>query len=243
MSRRRVIDIFQDVTNPGVPLLFLLGTVVLAVFGNAVYDLLVALISPAWDLGAILRLAALSAGSLAALAAVVGALWLWYNARRRPPPVPIAPAQALERAYAGLVVFVSENPQASERAAIGHHLRGGELRQLWLIVSREAQGKAQGLITWLRAEAGGATVQLTQLALADAFEVSAAYEAVVNALETAEGLVDQLIVDITAGTKQMSAGAVLACREYGVPMQYVRAAYAEGKVVAEAPAQLMKVRL
>ncbi|MBP1464358.1 DUF1887 family protein [Candidatus Chloroploca sp. M-50] len=243
MNRRRIVDIFQDVTNPSIPVLFLVGTIVLAVLGNAVYDLLFIVLSPDPDQAVVVRLMLLSGGSLLLLALIVGFLWLWYNARRRPPLKPLKPAQILDRSYAGLVVFVSENPQASEQRAIQHHLRDRTLTHLWLIVSREARGNAQMLTGWLRTESGGDRVQLTQLPLTDAFDIEASHRAVVDALETADAMVDQLIVDITSGTKQMSAGAVLACREYGVPMQYVRTVYEHGRVVRDAPAQLMKVQL
>jgi hypothetical protein len=243
VRRRGVGDILTTITDPGIPLLFLLGTVLLAVLGNAAYDLALAAITPGADAGTLARLGGLSAGALLLLGAVVAALWLWYNARRGPPAPPLEPARALEAGYAGLVVFVSANPSASEEAAIRHHLGAGTLRQLWLIVSGEARSNAQRLTAWLRQQAGSEAVQLTQLPLRDAFDMAAAYDAVVDALETADQLVDQLIVDITAGTKQMSAGAVLACREYGVPMQYVLGVYRDGRVVADAEARLMKVRL
>jgi hypothetical protein len=243
MNRRRLPQIFTDLTDPGVPLLFLFGTLVLAVLGNAVYDLLVELISVEPDRDQQLRLALLSLGSLTVLCIVVGILWVWYNARRRRQPPPLPDDVKLESTYPGLVIFVSSNPKASERAAIYHHLQGGSLQKLWLIVSQEAREKAQKLTTWLRQEQGGEGVQLTQLALDDAFDVAAAYRSVIDAFETADVLLDKLIVDITAGTKQMSAGAVIACREYGVPMQYIRGEYQDGQVQPNAPSQLMKVLL
>lgn len=243
MIRRRVKDVIQDLLDPRIPLLFLFGTLVLAVLGNAVYDLLVEVISRQPDADQIRRLGLLSVGALILLSAVVAVIWLWYNARRSRHLQPLEAAVRLDDAYPALVVFVSPNPRASEQEAIWHHLRQGKLRQLWMIVSQDASKKAQALASWLRDQPDGDRVQLTQLSLSDAFEVRAAYRATIDAFEMADVLVDQLIVDITAGTKQMSVGAVLACREYGVPMQYVLAEYDDGQVRPNSMARLMKVRL
>lgn len=243
MNRRRASDIFGMLTDPGVPLLFLLGTIVLAVLGNAIYDLLLELASPSPEDALIARLTWLSLGALAALLAIVIVIWLWLRLRRSRQAPEVEPAQLLETGYAGLIIFVSERPDAAERTAISYHLGRQTLRQLWLVVSREAREKTQDLIRWLRDQPGGSQVQVTQLPLADAFELASAYDALIDALELADKQLDQVIVDITGGTKYMSAGAVLACREYGVPMQYVRIPFERGVPVTSAPARLMKVTL
>jgi hypothetical protein len=149
----------------------------------------------------------------------------------------------LDTGYAGLILFVSQRVDAAEYAAISYHLDQHTLRQLWLIVSQESREKALDLIRWLRTQPGGAAVQITQLPLSDAFDLASAYAALLGALDLAGTDLDQVIVDITSGTKHMSAGAVLVCREYGVPMQYVRRPYEHGVLVSDAPARLMKVRL
>jgi hypothetical protein len=243
VNRRRITDIFEGFINPSVPLAFLFGTLVLAVFGNATYDLLLELLNPQRDTALVLRLLYLSGGSLLLLGVVVVGLWAWYNTYRRKQPPPLTEAIKLTQSYPALVVFVSENPNAAEKTAIQHHLQNQTLSRLWLIVSREAREKAQTLTSWLRQQPNGEAIQLTQLPLSDAFDIASAYSAVLDTLETADDMIDQLIVDITAGTKQMSAGAVLACREYGVPMQYVRGTYDAGRVQPDTPAQLMKVLL
>lgn len=243
MNRRRAADIFGMITDPGVPVLFLLGTVVLAVLGNAVYDLVMELTNPVRDEAMILRLALVSVGALVALLAVVVTIWLWFRLQRRRVAPEVAPAQLLDTGYAGLVIFVSERADAAERTAIRYHLEHATLRKLWLIVSQEARPKAQDLLRWVREQPHGDQVQVTQLPLADAFELVSAYAVLVDALELAGADLDQVIVDITGGTKYMSSGAVLACREYGVPMQYVRVPFERGVPVTNAPAQLMKVKL
>lgn len=243
MNRRRIADIFVGFINPSVPLAFLFGTLVLAVFGNAAYDLLLEITNPQRNYALLLRLVYLTGGSLLLLGVVVVGLWVWYNAYRRKQPPPLTEATKLTQSFPALVIFVSENPTAAEKTAIQHHLQDRTLSRLWLIVSREAREKSQTLTSWLRQQPNGEGVQLTQLPLGDAFDIASAYSAVLDALETADDMIDQLIVDITAGTKQMSAGAVLACREYGVPMQYVRGAYDAGRVQTDTPAQLMKVLL
>ncbi|MEI6776818.1 MAG: hypothetical protein WCK70_07935 [Chloroflexales bacterium] len=243
MNRRRVSDIFGMITDPGVPFLFLLGTVVLAVLGNGVYDLVMELTTPTRDDAMVVRLISVSTGALVALLAVVAAMWLWYRLRRRRVAPDVTPAQLLDTGYAGLVLFVSTREDAAEYAAISHHLKQHTLRQLWMIVSQEARDKASNLTRWLRTQPGNDHVQVTQLPLSDAYDLSSAYDAVVEALTLAGQDLDQVIVDITSGTKHMSAGAVLVCRECGVSMQYVRRPYEYGVLVPDAPARLMKVRL
>ncbi len=83
--------------------------------------------------------------------------------------------------------------------------------------------KAAQLPDQVRQDANDA-VQITIVPLDSAFALPAAYRAVLRAFDQAGDVLDQVIVDITGSTKRMSAGAVLACREGGVPMQYVLAA-------------------
>ncbi len=243
MNRRRATDIFEMITDPRVPVLFLLGSVVLAVLGNAVYDLLMELTAPARDNALVLRLELLSTGAVIALVGIVASIWLWYRLQRRRLPPDVAPAQLLDAGYAGLILFVSERADAAERAAITYHLEMQTLRQLWLIVTRESREKTLDLIRWLREQPGGDHVQVTQLPLTDAFDLASAYETLIGALALTGQDLDHVIVDITGGTKYMSTGAVLACREYGVPMQYVRVPFERGVPVTDAPPRLMKVVL
>jgi hypothetical protein len=52
-----------------------------------------------------------------------------------------------------------------------------------------------------------------------------------------------IIVDITGGTKPMTAGAVLACRNQGLPMQYMQTHFINGRPDPSAQPQAIKVEL
>jgi hypothetical protein len=238
MSPRRRPSITEQITDPGVPLMFLFGTVLLAVLGNAVYDLLVSALG-----SGLLPLALLTVGTLGLLGLISAGLWLWFRARSGQLTVEVRPGRALEVGYPGLVLFVSERREGAERAAIERHIELGALQRLWLIVSPEAGDSAAELERWLQREPGGSAVEVTKLPLGDAFEAADAYTAVQTALELAGDLIDRTIVDITSGTKFMSVGAVLACRDYGVPMEYVRVPYEEGRPRTDLEATIMKVEL
>jgi hypothetical protein len=238
MKRRRAGDIFGMLLEPRVPVLFLLGSLVLAVLGNAVYDLILAFTGDG-----VIALFWVSFGSLGLLLAIFGGLWLFFNARRPRAQVEVQPGRLLSDGYAGLILFVSERADAAEEAAITHHLSQKTLRHIWFIVSPEARENATRIAKWLDEQPNGDQVRVTELPIDDAFEVSIAYQAVQNALQLAETLIDQVIVDMTTGTKFMSVGAVLACRDYGVPMEYVRVPYRDGKPETDAPWKIVKVTL
>ncbi len=236
MRRRR--SLFEQITDPSVPLMFLLGTVVFAILGNAVYDLIIAAVG-----SGLLPLGLLALGTLGLLGAITAGLWVWFKTTRERVQVDVGPGRELERGYPSLVVFVSERREGAERPAILRHLEAGTLRKLWLIVSRETGDNAAELERWLRGQPGGDKVEVARLPLDDAFEAASAYRAVQVALDLAGGLLDQTIVDITSGTKFMGIGAVLACRDYGVPMEYVRVPFDNGQPRTDVEPKIMKVQL
>lgn len=239
MNRRTWREIFEIINDPGVPVLFLIGTMVFAILGNALYDLLVVILQEVFGGETALLYAVITVFSAALLFAITFVLWLWFNLRRRKRSR-LVDAIKLDRAYPGLILFVSANPRGAEPAAIAHHTQAGKLRRLWLIATNEAEKKAEQLREQVRQKMGDA-VQISIVPLDNAYDIPAAYRAVVQAFEQAADLLDQMIVDITGGTKHMSAGAVLACREYGVPMQYVLAEMKDGKVDERSESELMKV--
>ncbi len=244
MSRRSWHEIFAAINDPGIPLLFLIGTTLFAIFGNALYDVLVALAEIALGEETAFLYVAIAIASLLLLLIVTLALWLWYNLRRSKRNR-LPDTARIERPFAGLVIFVSANPRGSEQTAIRFHLDAGVLRRIWMIVTPEAEKKAQELIQSVkqRAEDQGYQVRIATLPIEQAFDIRSAYQAVLQAFEQAADQIDNVIVDITGGTKHMSAGAVLACREYGVPMQYVLGEIKDGKIDERGEGELMKVRL
>lgn len=239
MNRRGWKEIFASINDPEVPALFLVGTMVFAILGNALYDLLVESLQDMFGGESALLYAVITVFAATLLFAITLILWLWFNLRRSKRNR-LADAVKLDRAYPGLIVFVSARQGGAEPAAIMHHLKAGKLRRLWLIATNEAEKKAVQLRDQVRHDAND-EVQITIVPLDSAFDIPAAYRAVVQAFDQADDLLDQVIVDITGGTKHMSAGAVLACREYGVPMQYVLGEIKDGKVDERSEGELMKV--
>lgn len=233
MQPRRLNEIFASLFDPRVPLLFLLGSLVLAVLSNGIYDLIVELLGPLPG-----RLWYVVSGALLALALLV--LTLLRVVREHVAPVQIAPDQRADP-QAGLVLLVSENPQAAAEAAVAFHMAGGKLRHCVLLVTHSSVENANRIEAMLRG--GNDAVEVSRVTLSDAFAVQPAYRAVEQALQLLEAQLGQVSVDITGGTKLMTAGAVLACRDYGVPMEYVRVPFREGLPQTSVDAQVMKVRL
>lgn len=241
MNRRSWSEIFETINNPGVPVLFLLGTMIFAVLGNALYDLLVSTIQGQTGSTGDVVYVIITVFAFLALLGIVIILWFWYNLRRRRRSR-LSDTVKLTQTYPVLLLFVSANPRGSEWTAIQHHFRDSKLQQLWLIASAEAEKKAQQLREQVQ-QRYSQSVRISILPIASAYDIPQAYRVVTQIFELIVDQIDQAIVDITSGTKQMSAGAVLACREYGVPMQYVVADLKGGKVDEGSEGELMKVLL
>ncbi|WP_322489851.1 hypothetical protein [Chloroflexus sp.] len=144
MNRRSWKEIFASINDPEVPALFLIGTMVFAILGNALYDLLVELLQDLLGGESALLYAVITVFFAALLFAITLMLWLWFNLRWRQRNR-LADAVKLDRAYPGLIVFVSARQSGAESAAIAHHLKVGKLRRLWLIATNEVEKKAAQL--------------------------------------------------------------------------------------------------
>jgi hypothetical protein len=236
MKQQRLPDLFALFFDPRIPILFIIGSIVLAVVGNGVYDLIVGFLG-----GTPRTLGYIIVGALLILLFVTLSFRALIRvlATRRPSPAFTLPTNLQANPCEGLVLFVSEGRQTSEQPAIQFHLKGGELKGCWLIVSPETRQKAADIEAWLRQQ--NTTVRTTLLPLNDAFKADLAYQVVKDALFQAERAGLAATVDITAGTKPMTAGAVLACLDRGVPMQYMRTTFVDGKPVVNAQPQAMKV--
>lgn len=219
------------------PVLFIIGSIFLAILGNASYAVATLLLG---DQPLILL--------LIAVLALVGS-WLMYRAVLRitrglltPQPIMIA-TEAEVQPQPVLVVLVSPQPNGPEEAAINHHQPGTTLQQCWLIASRSVveNGKAADLQYRLLEQ----NVRAHVVSMADANQARESFEAVGEAIRQAVALLGQVtpvVVDITGGTKPMSAGAAFACQALGVPMQYmVTPRRPDG--TPNGPAQAMQVRI
>jgi hypothetical protein len=238
MSFRRPSDLFALFFDPRVPVLFLIGSVVLAILGNGVYDLLTALVGSTPQ-----ALVGIVISALLIFVAVTSGFWTLLRRWRMKVTTTVPPEQRAEP-HRGLILFVSKGDVAktSEWPAIENHLVNGTLRHCWLIASPEAEPKARDLEFRLQER----NVRPHIIPVANAYQARLAYGAVGEALLQAYRETDAtpMIVDITAGTRPLAAGAVLACRDNGVPMEYMLAQYDDkGRVIEHSPSQAMKVEL
>lgn len=234
MSKQQSGSLFALFFDPRVPVLFVLGSIVLAIVGNGVYQLLLIAVGDAPRtivaivIGALLIMGLITVG----FRAVVGMLATRVIA-------PALPADQQAAPHAGLILFVSQGQNTAEEPAVRFHLKSSTLTHCWLIVSPEVQPKAAQLAAWLREQ----KIEPILLPLPDAFQAQLSYRVVDEALDQAERILGPggAIVDITAGTKTMTAGAVLAARDRGAAMQYMRTTFVDGRPVVKSEPLAMKV--
>ena len=211
MRSVRLNDLFALFFDPRVPALFLIGSLVLAVFGNAVYDLLVGAFGTTPQV-----LVVISLSAILIFVFVVIVLQKLLARRRREAGVP-EQARAPERR--ALVLLVSPHSGGGDVTIIEWHARSQRLRHCWLITTSEASARAQSLEYELRQR----NVRPYVVDIADANDVMSTYVAVLESIEHALRLAPQeeIVVDISGGTKLMTAGAALACLDSGVQMEYL----------------------
>ncbi|MDY6877937.1 MAG: hypothetical protein SWK90_17280 [Chloroflexota bacterium] len=171
---------------------------------------------------------------LAICVALAVALWALYLALGKQKPLELVPREQRPTRFPGLIVLIGPgkegaDPQSlSHNPAIEYHLSreeaGGEpLRACWLIATAGEKGSVPVAMEVQQRYGGRCEVIIETLK--DAFDLEETYQLiqriyVQRAVE--KGLApDQIIADFTGGTKPMSAGMVLACREECWPMQYM----------------------
>ncbi len=216
MSQPSLNDLLRLFLETRVPVLFLIGSLALAILGNAVYELLtgvfgatpqflVALIG-----GAVLIFAFVVVGFQRLLRAIQsrGSKFGGLEPDQQAPP------------HAGLILPVSPNPKAADAEIIAWHLRQATLRHCWLLVSPEVADSER--LRDLKRSLLERNVTPHVLLLGDAIHVDQVYADVREAIEQARPVRDAwpLIADITGGTKAMTAGILLACLDADVPVQY-----------------------
>lgn len=213
---------------------FLLISVLIGVFTNAFYSFLT--IGTGTSGGDLLKLM-LIAGVVAAIPIMV----MVHRLRRERGPNPgvtLGAERVIMEGHRGLVLLVSKPDTA--RFAIRHHLHaraGNRLEHCWLIWTTEMKELCSGLETdYSRRHFPWLTV--TSIPIAGAFlaphvrqEVLALIEDALDPSHASPMSVADLIVDITGGTKPMTAGAVLASTQRGISMQYVESTWRDGRPV------------
>ena len=150
-------------------------------------------------------------------------------------PLELVPEEERPPRFPGLIVLVGvgrkdvEPEKLSHNSAIEHHLdceeAGGEpVRVCWLIATGGVKGSVP-VAREVRKRYESRCDKMILHALNSAFDVQEAYLLVrrIYAEEAAKYGLDagQIIADFTGGTKPMTAGMVLACREGRWPMQYM----------------------
>ena len=210
-------DLFRQFLETRAPLLFLIGSIALAILGNAIYELLTSSFgaTPVFLIALVVGAALIFAFVTVALRRLLRAL----EQRRVVVRNQVRPDQQAER-HAGLILPVGLNPRGAEAAIVAWHQRGATLRHCWLLVSPQVMNNPkfgdlkQGLLDQ------GTLPHLIELD--DAIQVDEVYLKVRAAIAEARRFPDAtpLIADITGGTKAMTAGMLLACLETGVATQY-----------------------
>src|SRR5579859_554661 len=212
MGSPRMNDLFAIFFDPRVPLTFVLGSIVLAVLGNGVYSLIVDLLGETPY-----KLWYIVIGALLIFVAITLVSWAWLRTRHL--ETVSMPNEHQADACAGLILLMSPRAGTSEEVAIEYHRQRNTLRHCWMLTSPEASMKAQRLAS----ELGQHNIQTSILLITDENQAALTYEMACQAIAQAtQALGDQsLIVDITGGTKPMTAGATLACLVRGAPMEYM----------------------
>ncbi|MBA3944417.1 MAG: hypothetical protein H0X37_07620 [Herpetosiphonaceae bacterium] len=221
MRPRTVADVVRTIFDPGATALFIFGSIILSVLGNGVYDLardrLGTAPSTTWKI---------VLGSLVIFVFTVFLLLLWWRTRKLPQQVLVSDERRSEP-QPGLIVLVGPGDidKTPEQPAILSHVEEVMLRYCWLIASPEAvkNGKTDQLERLVRTN----SAEPYTIPIQDGYQARMAYKAVEEALDQARRLLGDLplVVDITGGTKPMTAGAVLACRDYQVPVEYMLGKY------------------
>lgn len=214
----------------GVPVLFMIGTTLLALLGNAVYDLVKEYVGTAWGVLVVaVAVLALLVVLLAVLRLLLGRRLDVREVRRRP----------------ALVALVSQGKLSTNPAltAIKFHHRGLEdehsdqvLRHCWLVASprpdEEPEQRGTGepyQSSWknaqdLRAlyEPQGVDVQIKTVNPEDPQSVFHAIDQIYRQVTALHLKSEDVIADFTGGTKVMTAAMVLSCTPAGRDVQYLK---------------------
>jgi len=245
MKRRGAVTMLDRLVGAGSRnfwhvVLFLVGSMALGVMGSALFGLLTR-----WrgDSTTVLLLLFASAGiGLFVIAVILSAL---IEVRRQGTELEPNESAAFEP-HRGLVVLVSPGQGRSSQRSIERHLgRAGKpgVEHCWLLYTAQSKPEADELADRF----GGRGAAFTPVPVRDFASIHSAFHAVESAISQAmaEGLGrDDVIVDVTGGTKMMTAGATLACADRRVAIQYMKGKYdAGGRLVPDVDPIPIKVVL
>jgi len=214
MNRLSLNDLLRLFLETRVPALFLIGSLALAILGNAVYELLTGVFGATPQF-----LIALIAGATLIFAFVVVGFQRALRALRRQSATKVDPDRQAPP-HAGLILPISANPQAADAEILAWHQQGATLRHCWLLASPSVASSER--FRDLKQALLERNVNPHVVLLDDVLRADQVYLKVREAINEAAPVRDAwpLIADITGGTKVMTAGMLLACLDAGVPVQY-----------------------
>jgi hypothetical protein len=226
--RNNLSQAIKVVFSPETILPFLIGSICLAVFGSAIYDILKNEFGSTTP--ALIRLGAIAFLILCLAVGVVGGV-ISRRLSRLSVEVPFEVQQKqLTRKYRGLILLVSQ-PEACA-TAIRFHLGNqvGDLERCWLVSSQQKLAIAEDLVR-----------QFPQVCVDKPILINDIY----NPLEFYDRIQEiyanrlpsgwqesNVIADYTGMTAHASVGTVLACVGTTRPLQYTPAKIdAQGKII------------
>ncbi len=216
MNQLSLNDLLRLFLETRFPILFLIGSLALAILGNAVYELLV----NAFGATPQFLIALIVSAVMIFAFVVLGFQRLLRAIQRRGRMNGVIGPDEQAPPHAGLILPVSPNPKAADAEIIAWHARRATLRHCWLLATREVVDSER--LRDLKQSLLDRNVTPHVLLLGDAIHVDQVYADVREAIEQARPVRDAwpLIADMTGGTKAMTAGILLACLDADVPVQY-----------------------
>jgi hypothetical protein len=232
MQLRRWNEIFALFFDPRVPYAFTVGLLASAVAGSSLHAILTAIVGTSL-LGQFGLFLAALVMLLISVFTIRRAVLFWAQRAARGKLVVPKNKQAVLRG--GLILLVGLSKQGAERSIVDWHIRHGQLRHCWLLISPDV-GKAPKLGD-LRQYLLDNNVECHLIDIVDAFDPEQVRLATRAALIEAQSLHARgswpATVDITAGTAAMSVGAAIAALQVGVELAYYPAKYVDGKLVTD----------
>lgn len=193
---------------------FVFGSVAVGVVGSAIFELVIE-----WG-GRSFQTLWLTVALPLVIIVLVGFVFASFANRRRSATTPDQDDEEVPP-YPVLILFVSPGENKSHTPAIDYHAQSGKLRDCYLIYTNE---ESRENAEEVQAQFADSVPRFDPRRLDDATSVRAAFEFVRATIDHAgiDGTTtDEILVDITGGTKMMTAGAVLACADRRVAIQYI----------------------
>ncbi|NJR62218.1 MAG: CRISPR-associated protein [Cyanobacteria bacterium CRU_2_1] len=222
--RNTLSQAIQILFNPETILPFLVGSVFLAIFGNAAYDIFKNIFGDTTP--DLVKIGAIAL--LILVAAVLVVAWvITQRLSHLPIDIPFEVQQkALDRQYPGLILLVSKVETCE--TAIRFH--GRTLKRCWLICSPQTLEQAQELRQQFPQVCVDQPIVVNDIY--NPLEFRACISAIYHTRLPKSWQESDVIADYTGMTAHASVGTVLACVGTTRPLQYTPAKVdAQGKIV------------